>query len=116
MAVLVERQCRQILRRHRKVLPQLLFWGTLMRLCYIDESGDTGAFTLDNVNSQPVFLLTALFMPQEHLANVTRSALPSSRPLGFVDWLLLVRAQALFALQQCLSVLSRWMDGRLPIH
>ena len=66
-----------------------------MRLCYIDESGDTGAFTLDNVNSQLVFLLTALFMPQEHLANVTRSALSSSRPLGFVDWLLLVRAQAL---------------------
>ena len=36
-----------------------------MQLCYIDESGDTGSFTLDNVNSQPVFLLTGLFMPQE---------------------------------------------------
>ena len=39
-----------------------------MQLCYIDESGDTGSFTLDNVNSQPVFLLTALFMPQERTA------------------------------------------------
>ena len=46
-----------------------------MQLCYIDESGDTGSFKLDNVNSQPVFLLTALFMPQERLADVTRSVI-----------------------------------------
>ena len=67
-----------------------------MQLCYIDESGDTGAFTLDNVNSQPVFLLTALFMPQERLANVTRSVIalkqryfPKMKPVGdhWHDWL-----------------------------
>ena len=60
-----------------------------MQLCYIDESGDTGSFTLDNVNSQPVFLLTALFMPQERLADVTRSVIalkqryfPKMKPAG----------------------------------
>ena len=60
-----------------------------MQLCYIDESGDTGSFTLDNVNSQPVFLLTALFMPQEWLADVTRSVIvlkqryfPKMKPVG----------------------------------
>ena len=46
-----------------------------MQLCYIDEAGDTGAFTLDNVNSQPIFLLTGVFMPQERLASVTRSVI-----------------------------------------
>lgn len=67
-----------------------------MQLCYIDESGDTGAFTLDNVNSQPVFLLTALFMPQERLAAVTRAVIalkqrhfPNLKPEGehWHDWL-----------------------------
>ena len=67
-----------------------------MQLCYIDESGDTGSFTLDNVNSQPVFLLTALFMPQERLADVTRSVIalkqryfPKMKPTGdhWHDWL-----------------------------
>ena len=67
-----------------------------MQLCYIDESGDTGAFTLDNVNSQPVFLLTALFMPQERLASVTRAVIalkqrhfPNLKPEGdhWHDWL-----------------------------
>ena len=54
--------------------------GEWMQLCYIDESGDTGSFTLDNVNSQPVFLLTALFMPQERLADVTRSVIALKQP------------------------------------
>lgn len=67
-----------------------------MLLCYIDESGDTGSFTLDNMNSQPVFLLTALFMPQDRLVNVTRAVIalkqryfPRMKPAGdhWHDWL-----------------------------
>ena len=79
-----------------KGVAAVVIQGESMRLCYIDQSGDTGAFTVDNVNSQPVFLLTALFMPQERLANVTRSVIalkqryfPKMKPVGdhWHDWL-----------------------------
>ena len=93
--MLAARQCRQILRRHFGVAV-VVIKKDIMQICYIDESGDTGAFTLDNVNSQPVFLLTGLLMPQDRLSNVTRSVIalkqrhfPNMKPEGnhWHDWL-----------------------------
>ena len=44
-----------------------------MYLCYVDESGDTGAFVETERNSQPLFLLAALIVQQSHLADLTRA-------------------------------------------
>lgn len=43
-----------------------------MQMCYIDESGDTGAFNATERNSQPVFLLCALMLDQCELEGLTK--------------------------------------------
>ena len=39
-----------------------------MQICYVDEAGDTGAFDQTNPLSQPVLVLTGVFIRQEQLA------------------------------------------------
>ena len=43
-----------------------------MKMCYVDESGDTGPFDPDERNSQPIFLLCALLLDQGDLESLTR--------------------------------------------
>ena len=43
-----------------------------MKMCYVDESGDTGPFDPDERNSQPIFLLCALMLDQGDLEFLTR--------------------------------------------
>ena len=46
-----------------------------MQICYIDEAGDTGAFDQTNPLSQPVLVLTGVFIRQEQLAQLTRDVM-----------------------------------------
>ena len=46
-----------------------------MQICYIDEAGDTGAFDSTNPLSQPVLVLTGVFIRQEQLAQLTRDVM-----------------------------------------
>ena len=43
-----------------------------MKMCYVDESGDTGPFDPQERNSQPIFLLCGLLMDQSDLESLTR--------------------------------------------
>ena len=43
-----------------------------MKMCYVDESGDTGPFDQQERNSQPIFLLCGLLMDQSDLEDMTR--------------------------------------------
>lgn len=43
-----------------------------MKMCYVDESGDTGPFDPQERNSQPIFLLCGLLMDQTDLEGLTR--------------------------------------------
>lgn len=43
-----------------------------MKMCYVDESGDTGPFDPGERNSQPIFLLCALMLDQGDLESLTR--------------------------------------------
>lgn len=42
-----------------------------MFICYIDESGDTGSFIPEMPNSQPLLVLSGVFLPQGEVAQVT---------------------------------------------
>lgn len=46
-----------------------------MQICYVDEAGDTGAFDPTNPLSQPVLVLTGVFIRQEQLAQLTRDVM-----------------------------------------
>ena len=46
-----------------------------MQICYMDEAGDTGAFDPTNPLSQPVLVLTGVFIRQEQLAQLTRDVM-----------------------------------------
>jgi len=46
-----------------------------MQFCYVDESGDTGAYDATNPLSQPVLILTGLFCRQEQLSELTRDVM-----------------------------------------
>ena len=46
-----------------------------MQICYVDEAGDTGAFDQTNPLSQPVLVLTGVFIRQEQLAQLTRDVM-----------------------------------------
>ena len=46
-----------------------------MQICYVDEAGDTGAFDSTNPLSQPVLVLTGVFIRQEQLAQLTRDVM-----------------------------------------
>lgn len=50
-----------------------------MLLCYVDESGDTGAFEASERNSQPLFLLAAVMVQQSHLAGLTQAIIDLKR-------------------------------------
>ena len=50
-----------------------MFYGEVkMKMCYVDESGDTGPFDQQERNSQPIFLLCGLLMDQSDLEDMTR--------------------------------------------
>ena len=46
-----------------------------MKMCYVDESGDTGPFDPQERNSQPIFLLCGLLMDQSALEGITREVI-----------------------------------------
>ena len=44
-----------------------------MLMCYVDESGDTGALVPSERNTQPVFLISAVIIRQSSLEPLTRA-------------------------------------------
>ena len=44
-----------------------------MLMCYVDESGDTGALVPSERNTQPVFLISAVIVKQPSLKHLTRA-------------------------------------------
>ena len=64
-----------------------------MHICYIDEAGCPGMLPAANSMVQPVLVLTALFVPQEHLSKLTRDFLLLKRQFnpnltnGSTHWL-----------------------------
>ena len=44
-----------------------------MLMCYVDESGDTGALVPSERNTQPVFLISAVIVKQSSLKHLTRA-------------------------------------------
>ena len=67
-----------------------------MLICYVDESGDTGALIPTERNSQPVFLISAVIVKQTSLKQLTRSIIDLKKRffpaygnglLHWYDWL-----------------------------
>lgn len=63
-----------------------------MFMCYVDESGDTGALVPSERNTQPVFLVSAVIVKQSSLKQLTRSVIDLKKRFfpaygnGLVHW------------------------------
>lgn len=46
-----------------------------MYICYVEESGDSGTFNIQDPNSNPLFIITGLFLDHNRLIRLTNDFL-----------------------------------------